>query len=101
MRPQGVPERQRRALLRASRPYEVEVMRVRPSRGTMEEGAEGVVRVRHVDVAEPREASGVLRERPEVGDRDLDVDDRFRGEAGNRGGAVVIDANRERAQGRR
>ena len=47
--PQVVAERQRVPLLGASRPNQVDVMRVRPRRGTVEEGAEGIVRMRHVD----------------------------------------------------
>ena len=76
-------------------------MRVRPRRGTVEERAERIVRVRDVDVAELREASRVVVETTEVGDRDLDVDDGLGSEAGNRGGAVVIDAYREIAHHRR
>jgi hypothetical protein len=61
----------------------------------MEEGAEGIVRIRHVLVAQSSERQGVRLERVKMRDGHLDVDHRLGREARHRRCPVVFDAERE------
>jgi hypothetical protein len=60
----------------------------------MEEGAEGIIRMRHVDVAK-HQMHGIILDglKPPYGH--LDVDDGFSGEIRNGGRSVVVDPDRE------
>jgi len=54
--------------------------------------------MRYVDVPEPRELPSIRLDRLETKHRDLDINDRLRGEPRNRGRAVVIDSERKTTQ---
>ena len=80
---QVVAKRQGSTLLCSARFNNMHMMSVGPSRGPMEEGAEGIVCVRHVDVAELCETAPVFLDGLKLGNGNLDIDDRFCGKAGN------------------
>jgi hypothetical protein len=64
----------------------------------MEEGAEGIVWMRHVNVAELRETGSVVLDRLKATNRDLDVDDGLCREIRNGGRAVMVNPDGEIAQ---
>ena len=72
-----VSKRQRPPLLVSARQNGVYVMSMRPVVWTMEEGAKGVVWMRHMNVAEPGEDRFVAIEGVEWINRNLDIDHRL------------------------
>jgi hypothetical protein len=83
MRTQIIAERQGPTLLRAARLNDMDVVSVGPYGRPMEEGAEGIVWMRHVDVTELCETVCVFLDGLKATNRDLDVDDGLRGEPAN------------------
>jgi hypothetical protein len=65
----------------------------------MEEGAEGIVRMGHVLVAECSEGHGKLLERVKMRDGNLDVDHRLGRKAAHRSRTVVLNSEREWPKG--
>jgi hypothetical protein len=100
MVPEIVPEGKRLALLFTARLHHVDVVRVRPRAGTVEERGERVVRVNKVHVARRLQRSRVNRQRLQVVHGDLNVDDRLGRQARDRGRAVMIDSHGDRAERR-
>jgi hypothetical protein len=95
---QIVSKGQGSALLNPARFNDMHMVSVRPHRRPMEEGAERIVGMGYVDVPEPRELPSIRLDRLETKHRDLDINDRLRGEPRNRGRAIVIDSRRKTTQ---
>ena len=100
MRAQEVADGQVPALMVAPGLADVEVVRPRPLGRLAEEAVVGHPRVRHEDVAEARERAGVGVERLERRDGELEVQDRLRGQPGDRRGADMLEPHRQRAEHR-
>ena len=96
---QVVSKGERPRFLGVTRTNNVHVVSVRPHIRRMEEGADGIVRMGRVLVAECSQWHGVLLERVKLRDGDLDVDYRLGRQAGHRSRPVVLNSEGEWPKG--